>query len=329
MDEPHDRLVTALERAGVPALPIVVPTPWDIGSVNAFLFPDDPVTFIDSGVDTPEGRAGLTEALGAQGLSPADVRRVLVTHAHTDHFGGAIWLQRESDCEVLVHEADRAMVTDPNWQETERSIFPALGFSAEEVEKFFANDSYEWRFPDFTAMPDGAEFSVGRASLRVEHHPGHTPGHVWIVEQGSGAIFVGDYLLAHHPTNAGLDRDNSHPTGRAQLLEMYNAGLRELMARDAPVILPAHGPPIDDHRELVARRLSKTDRRTRSVLEALREAGPVTAVALGRRMYRDRMDSNWEVVADLAGRLDLLVAEGRATARLGEDGAWHFAAQTE
>jgi hypothetical protein len=143
MDEPHDRLVTALERAGVPALPIVVPTPWDIGSVNAFLFPDDPVTFIDSGVDTPEGRAGLTEALGAQGLSPADVRRVLVTHAHTDHFGGAIWLQRESDCEVLVHEADRAMVTDPNWQETERSIFPALGFSAEEVEKFFANDSYE------------------------------------------------------------------------------------------------------------------------------------------------------------------------------------------
>jgi glyoxylase-like metal-dependent hydrolase (beta-lactamase superfamily II) len=303
-----------------------MPTPWDVGPVAAFLFPDDPVTLIDSGVDTKEGKAALTEALADHDLAPSDVKRVLVTHAHTDHFAGAIWLQKESACEVFVHPDDLAMATDPNWQQTERNMFPALGFTPEEIDRFFSGENYEWRYPDFTPFPEGQSFSVGGVELRIEHHPGHTPGHVWIVEGCSGAIFVGDYILANHPTNAGLERDATHPSGRAQLLELYNKGLDDLMKREAPVLFPAHGPPITDHRGLLARRLRKTDRRTQSVLDALREAGPVTAVALGRLMYRERMDSNWEVVADLTGRLDLLVAEARASSRMGEDGAWYFQA---
>lgn len=84
-----------------------------------------------------------------------------------------------------------------------------------------------------------------------------------------------------------------------------------------------------DHRDVIARRLAKTERRTRHVLDALRTHGPINALALGRRLYRDRMDSNWEVVSDLAGRLDLLVSEGHATSRIGEDGVWYFNANEE
>lgn len=324
-DDVREELAAALNDVGIDCLPVVMPTPWEVGAVTAYVFPTQPVTLIDSGVDTPEGRAALRAALRSRGLDPTDVERILVTHAHTDHFGGAIWLQEESGCDVYVHEADLAMSTDPDWQETERRIFPTLGFTHEEVERFFSSGGFEWRFPDFSPFPRDAVFETGNSRLVVEHRPGHTPGHVWITEERTKAVFVGDYVLAHHPTNAGLERDAMHPSGRAQLLQQYNAGLRELMARDAPVLLPAHGPPIADHRDVLARRLQKTGRRTRSVLAGLREAGLVTCVELGRRMYRDRIE-NWEVVADLVGRLDLLIAEGRVTARMGEDGAWRFQA---
>jgi glyoxylase-like metal-dependent hydrolase (beta-lactamase superfamily II) len=183
----------------------------------------------------------------------------------------------------------------------------------------------EWRAPDFTPMEDGAVFPAGGTTLRIEHHPGHTPGHVWVVEE-SGAIFVGDYVIADHPTNAGLEIDRSQPNGRAPLLEQYNDGLRELARREAPVLFPAHGPPINDHPALIERRLAKTDRRTRGVLRALEDSPGVTALELGRRMYRSRAETSWEVLSDLVGRLDLLVAEGHATSRMGEDGAWHFQA---
>jgi glyoxylase-like metal-dependent hydrolase (beta-lactamase superfamily II) len=320
------QLQAELDRLNIPARAVVIPTPWDVGPVAAYLFPGDPVTLIDSGVDTDEGRETLTDALDESGLKPSDVKRVLVTHAHTDHFAGAIWLQEESGCEVFVHPADLAMATNPNWEDTEREIFPTLGFTADEVDAFFHGDGYEWRYPDFTAFAEDATFPVDEACLRVEHHPGHTPGHVWLVDDTSGAIFVGDYVLANHPTNAGLERDTGHPTGRAQLLEQYNAGLRELMKRQTPALFPAHGPPITDHVDLIMKRLRKTDRRTESVLEGLSENGPITPIALGRRLYRDRVDNNWEVVADLIGRLDLLVSQGRATSRMGEDGAWYFQA---
>jgi glyoxylase-like metal-dependent hydrolase (beta-lactamase superfamily II) len=208
-------------------------------------------------------------------------------------------------------------------REAARDLFLPLGFDDELLRRFM-DDDFEWHTPDFAPMEDGAVFDGGGAILRIEHHPGHTPGHVWVVDDASGAIFVGDYLIADHPTNAGLEIDTSQPNGRAPLLKQYNEGLRELANRDAPVLFPAHGPPITDHSALIERRLAKTGRRTRNVLRALEDSPGVTALELGRRMYRSRAETSWEVISDLVGRLDLLVAQGHASAVMGEDGAWHF-----
>jgi glyoxylase-like metal-dependent hydrolase (beta-lactamase superfamily II) len=123
-----------------------------------------------------------------------------------------------------------------------------------------------------------------------------------------------------------MEIDRTHQSGRAPLLQHYNAGLLELRARAAPVLLPAHGPPITNHVELIDRRLAKSDRRTRHVLEGVRKRPRGTALEIGRAMYGSRPEQSWEVLADLVGRLDLLVAEGRVAARMGEDGAWHFEA---
>jgi len=314
----------AIDDVGLRATPIVIETEWDIGSVAAFLLPDEPVTLIDSGFDTPQGRVAITEALVGCGLNPQDVQRVLVTHLHSDHFGGATWLQEVSGCEVLLHPADLAMLDSVNSKESAREMLMPLGFDEELFAKFTEHE-WTWRPPAFGPLAD--RYVVGDMTLRVEHHPGHSPGHVWIIEEATGAIFIGDYLLANMPTNAGMEIDRTNPLGRAPLLEQYNAGLRELRSRETPVLLPAHGPPITDHVALIDKRLSKSDRRTRHVFDGLSSAGPITALALGRKLWGSRVENNWEVLADLVGRLDLLVAEGRASAQMGEDGSWYFGAK--
>jgi len=321
----REQLQAELDGLDVQVRAVVIETAWDIGSVAAFLLPDEPVTLIDSGVDTTQGRAALMEALGDQGLAPEDVRRVLITHMHSDHFGGATWLQQLSGCEVLVHPADLSMLESVNSKESAREMLMPLGFD-EELFARFTEHEWTWRPP--SCGPLGERYVVGDTVLRVEHHPGHSPGHVWIVEERTGAIFIGDYLLANMPTNPGMEIDRTQRMGRAPLLEQYNAGLRELRERNAPVLLPAHGPPITDHVALIDKRLSKSDRRTRHVLNGLASGEPSTAMALGRRLWGSRVEQSWEVLADLVGRLDLLVAEGRANAQMGEDGCWYFRANT-
>jgi glyoxylase-like metal-dependent hydrolase (beta-lactamase superfamily II) len=325
------QLSAELDRLEIACRPIVMMTPWEIGAVTAYLFPSDPVTLIDGGVNTPEGWDAISSAFAAEDLAPKDAKRIIVTHAHTDHFGGAALIQEASGCEVLLHPLDIAICDPTAWQHTNREIFLPLGFTEEMIGSFWGGSDdddepgFEWKVPSFEPVEDGARFDTGAARLRIEHHAGHSPGHVWVVDDTSGAIFVGDYILGDHPTNAGLEVDRSHPTGRSPLLTGYNAGLRELMARQAPVLFPAHGPPIADHADLIGRRLEKTDRRTRHVADAL-SARPQSALDVGRHLYGTRAESSWEMMADLVGRLDLLVTEGRATSRLGEDGVWYFEA---
>jgi glyoxylase-like metal-dependent hydrolase (beta-lactamase superfamily II) len=313
-----------LAHLDVPARPIVVPTPWDVGPVSAYLFPGEPVTLIDSAVNTAEGRDAIAAALAAEGLKPSDVARVIVTHAHTDHFGGAVWLQEESGCEVLAHPADIAVSDPARWGENARATFGPLGFDEDLIGALFSHEgSFDFRAPAFTPVADGDVLMSGGRALRIEHHPGHSPGHLWVIDEPSGAIFTGDYVLADHPTNAGLEVDPDDPTGRAPLLAQYNNGLRELMARQAPALFPGHGPPITNHRGFIERRLNKTDRRTRHVLGALDDQ-PRSALNVGRKLYGARAEQSWEIMSDLAGRLDLLSAEGRASSYLGDDGVWYF-----
>jgi glyoxylase-like metal-dependent hydrolase (beta-lactamase superfamily II) len=311
-------ITEALRSLDINATAILVPTGWSIGPVTAYLFADEPVTLIDSG--TASGRTVLVDALRSAELSPRDVARVIVTHAHGDHLGGAAWLQEESGCEVFLHQGDIDSIADPNWRENVQALLGPLGFDETTLQTF--TDRPDRDLPDLTPLEDGAMFEVHGGTLRVEHRPGHSPGHVWITHESSDAMFVGDYVLASGPSTAGMSFDATYPTKRAPLFVQYTAGLRELHDRAAPVLFAGHGPPITDHAALIDRRLQKSERRTRRVLEVLASAGEVTATGLAQHLYKGHAVGSWDVMADVVGRLDLLVAEGRATAKLGEDGYW-------
>ena len=59
---------------------------------------------IDAGMSGQTDRA--IEALAAHGVSPQDIRLILITHGHLDHFGGAKALRARTGAPVAVHAKD-------------------------------------------------------------------------------------------------------------------------------------------------------------------------------------------------------------------------------
>ncbi len=86
-------------------VPISVPTPFYIGPVNVYLIAEDPITIIDTGPKTKEAIEALRAGLRQARTQCADIRRIVLTHAHEDHCGLARSLRDEAkDAEVFVHD---------------------------------------------------------------------------------------------------------------------------------------------------------------------------------------------------------------------------------
>jgi glyoxylase-like metal-dependent hydrolase (beta-lactamase superfamily II) len=101
-------------------------------------------------------------------------------------------------------------------------------------------------------------------------------------------------------------------TSRGGNLAQYLASLERLLSLNPRVLLPAHGPRIDDPRRVVGDYLEHRRMRERQVIEAL-EAGHGTVEAIAESIY-DGLDPALMAAAreNVRAHLDKLVDEGRA-----------------
>ncbi|MFL6128317.1 MAG: MBL fold metallo-hydrolase [Mycobacteriales bacterium] len=147
----------------------------DLVNAVAIREADGSVTLVDPGLRLRFARRRLRAGLLAIGAGPADVRRVVVTHAHVDHVGGLASVVEQSGAAVHAHEREAVYLRDgrtPRMRQGRPRSFPAVT-AAEE-------------FLDGTRLPGG---------LRVVHTPGHTPGHVSLLHEPTGVLITGDALF--------------------------------------------------------------------------------------------------------------------------------------
>lgn len=307
---------------------IHLPTGWKVGPVAAYLFPDPPVTLIDTGSNNAETEQELERAFVSAGLNLKDLERIIITHSHTDHYGCAAWLQQRSECAVLIHKDDAAYL-DPkwDWRATVRDLFVGIGVPEDILERYGQRRWDRPPSPVLTELSGGEVIEAGGAQLAIEHHPGHTPGHIWAFEESSGMLFVGDYLLANFPTNAGMHPDPLETLGTRPMLKRFEEGLAAMRALAVREVFPAHGAVIEDHRSLIDKRLAKSKERTDRVLKALIEANAeVTPAELTLGLYGERiMDEPFAYISDVVGRLQMLIEGGKADARFTEE-VWRVSA---
>ena len=155
---------------------------------HAYLCHDpDGLTLID--ISVPGSAPQIATALRALGHDPADLRRLMLTHFHTDHAGSAAEIAAWGNIEVCAHHADAPYLRGeapgppqdlPGW---ERPLF-------DQVSRHLpaAPPAPVWIDRE---LHDGDELAFGGGAIAVAV-PGHTPGSVAFYLPGPRVLFAGD-----------------------------------------------------------------------------------------------------------------------------------------
>ncbi len=120
----------------------------------------------------------LARILSELGALPPDL--VITTHPHYDHTHGIPLLRQEASrlgkkMEVLASDEAIPLLADSTFNDV------------------FGGGPFE-SIRDVTPLREGDTIDLGGITLRVYHVPGHCPGHVAILDEKTGNIFVGDAI---------------------------------------------------------------------------------------------------------------------------------------
>jgi len=154
--------------------------------VNGFILRDDDgqVTLVDMGIKR-SGKKVLA-ALASIGSGPSDVTRLMLTHAHPDHAGGAAYVAQQTGRDFGIHEAD--------------ADFARRGVSPPRDPSFLLGRLLGRSKNGFPAVQVGETFTDGQVvpfagGIQVVHTPGHSPGHASYLLLDSGVLITGDAIF--------------------------------------------------------------------------------------------------------------------------------------
>jgi metallo-beta-lactamase class B len=139
----------------------VIPGTYGTGQGVIFIIPtSDGLLMIDSGWQKDVDSV-LLPGLKTLGFDPANIKLIILTHGHADHYGGATYLQKHYGTHVTMSAIDWDFVTKPQ--------APRPGFG-----------SLEPPMKDLVAV-EGQSITLGDESVMPVNLPGHTPGSLGLI----------------------------------------------------------------------------------------------------------------------------------------------------
>lgn len=219
----------------------IVPSIHWVKGVNAncYLIAAEELTLIDSGMARKPQKiqAYITDELHR---SLSDVKTIIITHAHSDHTGGAGELRRMTGAKVAIHAGDADYLSGTRKMPIPKGVVGAL------IRIFGPLVKAENMDPDII-LNDGDMVS----GLKVIHIPGHSPGSIALLDGARKALFTGDTLRYRNKKVEG-------PGERATAdLATALKSVEKLKALDFDVMLCGHGEPLKGNAGEMVRKLGK------------------------------------------------------------------------
>jgi glyoxylase-like metal-dependent hydrolase (beta-lactamase superfamily II) len=256
---------------------ISVPTPFYVGPVNVYLIEEDPLTLIDAGPRDDESIEALRSGLARLGYKLSDIKRIIISHAHSDHYGLAQLIVEESGATAYIHEWDAPAVSAEMDYQAYRKLLTAAGVPREIIDQMEAG--YE-KFRGFAyplkrveLLRDEDEILFDHESLTVVHTPGHTPGSICLLRTANRLVFASDTVLKTITPNPVLSPDPIDSTRRFQSLGEYLVSLARIRGLSPTVLKGGHGDDVTDYDEHFHRLYRFTKSRQSKLLSMIPKNG--------------------------------------------------------
>jgi glyoxylase-like metal-dependent hydrolase (beta-lactamase superfamily II) len=249
---------------------------------------DGGIVLFDTGIGGKGRIRQLDLALAQIGFGVEDVKLLVCTHSHTDHYGLAAPIVEGADCELWMHPAwehvrlladDPAAALEQRLEVARQSGVPLAGLERYRESRKDDDDNGIDAIvePDRDLLP-GVEVETDLGTWQVYETPGHAPSHVVLHQPERKLMISGDHILGR--TVLFFDHGHSpDPVGE------FLGSLDRVEPLAVDLCLPGHGRPFREPQ-------AKIDEARRQVDELLGKVRD--ALAEGDR-------TGFEIVAEIVG----------------------------
>jgi glyoxylase-like metal-dependent hydrolase (beta-lactamase superfamily II) len=266
---------------GIHQLKLPFPLQPEQLAVNAYLIQGDKgCLLVDCGWNINQAFSAIERQLHEIGLGFENISLILITHFHPDHYGLAGRLVQVSKAKVALHQVEKDFI-DSRYMNMEGLLdstadilrangvpekdLPRLQKASLGVRRYVAPVSPE------VALQGGEIIGQGEFQLEVLWTPGHSPGHVCLLERNKKILISGDHVLPATFPNVGL-----HSQSGPDPLPNYIRSLKAIEDLDVDLVLPAHEHVFSGLKPRVQEILHHHEERKKAILTALSQ-GPQTA----------------------------------------------------
>ncbi len=230
---------------------------------------------IDTGWDTPEALSAFREGLTIERLKFQDIKKIVITHIHPDHYGLASKIKQLCGAQVAMHRIEAGFINSRYkdfgelLRETEEELRRNGTPQAELPE---LRDASLWInqfvFPDLpeVTLDENDIISNGSFEFEVLLTPGHSPGHICLYEPNKRLVFSGDHVLFETTPHVGF-----HPQSGDNPLGDYISSLRAMEKTRVNFVFPGHGPVFNSLNLRVAEILRHHEQRERAIVKVLND----------------------------------------------------------
>jgi glyoxylase-like metal-dependent hydrolase (beta-lactamase superfamily II) len=139
---------------------------------NQYVVGKEGVIVIDVALSADSNLDGIIEQVEAMGAKK--IEKILLTHIHSDHCGGALALRKRCGAKLGIHRSRKGYLGGEDFQ-----------------------------------YDDNDRIAFGGGELHVLHTPGHESGHCCFYEGGDKVLFSGDNILGYgtaviHPPDGNM-----------------------------------------------------------------------------------------------------------------------------